>query len=52
MIFDLALNESAIYSDPGVYFLGYPGQDRMEGASTSVCKFDRVVRGHRGYKTD
>ena len=52
MIFDPHLNDSSIYFNPSVNFLYCsPVQGRIAGASTSVNKFDNMVRGQQVYKS-
>ena len=44
------LNESSVYSDPGVYFYCSPVQSRKARASTGVCELDSMVIGQHIYK--
>ena len=46
------LNESSVYSNPGIISYCSPDQARMAGASTSVYKFDNVAIGQHIYKSD
>ena len=51
MILNPRLNESSVYSDPGVYSYCLPVQGRMAGTSISVAEFDSVIRGQHVYKS-